>query len=182
MDATTSTATAERICSVPDCTGITGPPGTAKGLCNKHYNRLRRHGDVSTVLPNRGPGQGPTHPLWKGAEASYKALHRRVYRARGKAAECVQCHAGGRKYEWATLHGTDGTDVRQYIPPCIPCHRTYDFARLTLEQREQIRVRVAAGAESQSAIARELGIHPSVVSRGLNPDARKWQTDLKAAS
>jgi len=41
---------AERTCSVEEsdgtpCDGITGVPGTARGMCSKHYNRWRRNGD-----------------------------------------------------------------------------------------------------------------------------------------
>lgn len=32
-------------CSVPNCNGETGRPGTARGMCSKHYNRWRRNGD-----------------------------------------------------------------------------------------------------------------------------------------
>jgi hypothetical protein len=39
----------ERTCSVIEdgkrCEGVTGVPGTARGLCSKHYNRWLRHGD-----------------------------------------------------------------------------------------------------------------------------------------
>lgn len=170
---------AERTCKVDECDGVTGVPGTAKDLCSKHYNRLRRYGDVhhvSTGYQRRGTG----HPHWKGSEASYAALHNRVYRARGKASCCGQCGTGEGPYEWAMRHGTDGTDVNEYVSLCRPCHRLYDLGRLTLGQREDIARRVAAG-ESQSAIAREFGIHPSVVSRGLDPDASKWQTRIEAA-
>ena len=34
-------------CSVAECEGITGVPGTARGFCSKHYNRWRRNGDPS---------------------------------------------------------------------------------------------------------------------------------------
>lgn len=32
-------------CSIADCEGVTGVPGTARGYCSKHYNRFIRHGD-----------------------------------------------------------------------------------------------------------------------------------------
>ena len=165
---------AESTCSVEDCDGVTGVPGTAKGLCSKHYNRQRRTGDVNTVRKG-SPGKGSGHHSWKGAAASYAALHNRVYRARGKASGCAHCGADdpAKRYEWAMLHGTDGTDVSNYISLCRPCHRTYDLGRITPAERQQIRDRVAAG-ESQSALAREFGIHPSVISRGLSDKSPKW--------
>lgn len=179
METTNPAATAPKICSVDECDGITGVPGTAKGLCNKHYNRFRRHGDVTTVKKG-SPGVGPAHHSWKGADASYTALHNRVYRKRGKASCCEQCATDRGPYEWAMMHGTDGTNVDEYISLCRPCHRTYDLGRLSLDQRQQIRDRVSAG-EKPTALAREFGVHPSVVSRGLNPDAPKWQTKIGAA-
>lgn len=36
----------ERTCSVPDCTGPTGVPGSARGLCKNHYMRQYRSGSV----------------------------------------------------------------------------------------------------------------------------------------
>lgn len=35
-----------RECKIEDCERSTGQPGTARGLCSKHYNRWLRHGDV----------------------------------------------------------------------------------------------------------------------------------------
>lgn len=164
-------------CSVEGCEEIAGVPGTAKGLCSKHYNRLRRNGDV-TAVRGRAPIAGPEHHLWKGADVGYKALHRRVYRARGKASRCEQCGVSeaGRRYEWAMIHGTDGTDPHaHYISLCRGCHRTYDLGRLSHAQRAEIRVRVGAG-ESQRSLAREFGISASVISRGLSGRSAKWGT------
>lgn len=36
---------APRPCRIEGCTGLAGVPGTAKGLCSKHYGRLRTSGD-----------------------------------------------------------------------------------------------------------------------------------------
>jgi transposase-like protein len=60
---------------------------------------------------------------------------------------------------------------------CIPCHRTYDLGRITFEQRQEIRDRVAAG-ESYQDLAREFGISPSVIRHGLDPRTRKWISPL----
>lgn len=35
----------KRTCYIDGCDGETGVPGTARGLCSKHYNRWRRTGD-----------------------------------------------------------------------------------------------------------------------------------------
>lgn len=41
------------ICSIGDCSD----PVSARGLCNRHYHRFRRHGDPRTVLKARGEGR-----------------------------------------------------------------------------------------------------------------------------
>ena len=53
---------AKRVCSVADC----GKPAHARGLCNKHYIRLRNHGDPAVLIkdPDRIcsiPGCGKPH-------------------------------------------------------------------------------------------------------------------------
>lgn len=167
------------------CDGITGVPGTAKGMCSKHYNRWLRYGDV-TAVKKGSPGTGEKHHSWKGADASYTALHNRVYRRRGKASShgCERCGRKdpGTRYEWATVHGTDGTDpFKHYISLCKPCHGLYDLAKLTLEDRAEIARRVAAG-EPMKQVAKDYGIHHSVISRGLNIRSPKWGTSKRKAA
>lgn len=76
---------------------------------------------------------------------AYRTRHAKVARNRGKASsyECVDC--GRPAQEWSTVHGaTDVTDVNQYEPRCIRCHRVYydgishwHEASLTPEAREK---------------------------------------------
>jgi hypothetical protein len=180
----------QRTCFVVEdevkCEGITGIPGTARGMCSKHYNRWQRYRDVTIVHPKTGAPRGDGNFAWKGADASYSALHNRVYRRRGKAADhgCERCgrKGDGARYEWATVHGTDGTDpYAHYISMCVPCHRLYDVAKLTLSDREDIRRRVLAG-ESMKQIAKDYGIHSSVISKGLNLSSSKWGTSKRKAT
>ena len=42
-----------RPCAIDGCEGVTGVPGTAKGLCAAHYGRLRRHGSPLGGNPSR---------------------------------------------------------------------------------------------------------------------------------
>lgn len=42
-----------RPCSVEGCVGMTGAPGTAKGLCHLHYHRMRRTGEVGSPEAQR---------------------------------------------------------------------------------------------------------------------------------
>lgn len=167
------------------CDGITGVPGTARRMCSKHYNRQLRYGDPLIALNPDFP-TGERHHRWIGAEASYTALHNRVYRRRGKAADhgCEHCgrKSDGVRYEWATVHGTDGTDpFAHYISLCVACHRLYDLAKLTLADREEIKRRVLAG-EPMTQIAKAYGIHQSVISRGLNLRSPKWGTSKRPAA
>ncbi|MGH3296092.1 MAG: hypothetical protein ACRDP7_30265 [Trebonia sp.] len=179
----------QRTCFVVEdevkCDGITGVPGTARGMCSKHYNRDLRYGDP-LVARNPDFPTGENHHLWRGADVGYKALHRRVYVRRGKAAAygCEHCNRKdlGIRYEWATVHGTDGTDpFGHYISLCVACHRAYDLAKLTLEDREHIRLRVLAG-DPMRQIAKDYGIHYSVISKGLNLRSLKWGSSKRMAS
>ena len=61
------------------------------------------------------------------AAPGYFGLHTRVRKLRGSACnyQCVEC--GGRARHWATVHGTDGTDlINHYRPMCVPCHFASD--------------------------------------------------------
>lgn len=44
---------ADRTCSLPDCAQPV-KPGGARGMCNKHYLRWRKHGDPTVVLTGKG--------------------------------------------------------------------------------------------------------------------------------
>lgn len=68
----------------------------------------------------------------------YSALHKRLTRQRGRAAdhECVRCPA--RAAEWAQVHLTDGEDIwADYVPMCIYCHRQYDRVNRTPKWAER---------------------------------------------
>jgi hypothetical protein len=97
------------------------------------------------------------HPLWRGDEAGYVSMHKRVRRARGKAFGCTQCGlrdpAG--YYEWANLTGRY-EDIWDYTSMCKACHVVYDIAllprgeangnaKLTEESVREIRARAARG-------------------------------------
>jgi hypothetical protein len=63
---------------------------------------------------------------WRGDDAEYTGQHFRVYRERGKAAECVWgCQAD--HYEWANLTG-DYLDVWDFASMCRRCHKRFDGA------------------------------------------------------
>ena len=59
-------------------------------------------------------------------DADYVRRHNIVKRAKGRAADYPCEHCGGTALDWATIHGTDGLAVDDYMPLCRPCHRQYD--------------------------------------------------------
>lgn len=59
--------------------------------------------------------------------ATYQALHKRVRRHRGSASAHACAHCGQSANHWATIHGTDGSDLQaHYVPLCQKCHWAYD--------------------------------------------------------
>lgn len=110
------------ICTIDGCERKTN----ARGLCSTHYMRWRKYGNPHTVLPNA---------RWTGENASYKAVHHRLNRTRGKPGDCVDCGSQGK--EWSYIGGDPdekiseegcpySLDFTRYVPRCISCHRSHD--------------------------------------------------------
>lgn len=71
-------------CSVPGC----GAPAKVKGVCGRHYMRLRRHGDAGVTNPP-GPkplpvSQHPLSPFWS---SRTRALYARASKRCGELAK-----------------------------------------------------------------------------------------------
>lgn len=120
----TPTRNPDPICTVEDCTR----PHYARAYCRVHYNRIMRHGDVSVVK----------RPGWVGDDVTYKGVHRRLTRTRGKASgqTCAHCQAAAK--HWAYDHTDDAErisplgylfslDLTRYIPLCYLCHKRFDL-------------------------------------------------------
>jgi len=75
-----------------------------------------------------GIRRGPDHPNWKGDQAGYNALHRRVEAVRGKPMECEKCGCTSTDLHWANMTG-NYHDVWDYKRLCPGCHKRYDMAR-----------------------------------------------------
>jgi len=104
------------------------------GYCNTHYKRFSIHGDANMVGLSGRPLKADV-PGWA-------AIHKRLMRKRGKAAEfeCVDC--GRQAIEWsynnrdphevvAEDHGwvlAWSLDIDNYDPRCRSCHRLFDNA------------------------------------------------------
>ena len=70
---------------------------------------------------------GENNSSWKGDRAGYKALHYRLYKARGRPQKCEVCGCSkrNRRYQWANLTGKL-SDLNDYKRMCESCHAKYD--------------------------------------------------------
>lgn len=132
-------------CSIEGCEH----PRRTRGWCITHYGRWRRNGDPNVVLPGFGGDptkwgrSGEHHPAWRGDEASYSAIHKRLASVRGSARTHVCFRCGEPADEWAYDHqdadekvgesnGVEvrySTDLERYQPACVDCHRQMDSPR-----------------------------------------------------
>ena len=117
-------------CTIADC----ARRHKGRGYCNLHLKRLRKHGDTETIGQSGRPPKGEL-PTWD-------ALHHRLARARGKAADhlCVDCGKNAREWSYngsdsEQLVGSDhgffmaySLNLLNYEPRCTSCHRLFDNA------------------------------------------------------
>lgn len=123
------------ICAVGGCGSVAKAkrPGS---ICHKHYDRMRRHGSLDTVIP---PRSGTDHPGWVGDRVTYFGAHRRVRRVHGNAtSHLCEMGCGRQAREWAYKHGCPrekvdantgmpySPDVDSYQPMCNSCHEALD--------------------------------------------------------
>jgi len=118
------------ICSIDGCES----PIAGRGWCNAHYIRWRATGDPVTPFLE--------HNLkWTGDEATYNAVHLRLRKQRGKAADlpCVGC--GKTASTWAYDYAAPNEnrdekgrpyspDLSHYQPMCTTCHRRFDVQHM----------------------------------------------------
>lgn len=100
-------------------------------FCSRSCQGSAHRSGVTTITRP----SGPDHPQWRGDDASYQSVHRRVYRARGPASAlaCIDC--GKSAQHWSRTHGTTGLQPDHYEPRCIRCHRDYDLELLARGER-----------------------------------------------
>lgn len=86
----------------------------------------------------KGYVKGKNHPLWKGDNASYPAIHTWLISNFGKADCCENedCFGISKNYEWALIKGKEYSHDREsFIKLCRSCHHKYD---MTDEIRKKI--------------------------------------------
>ena len=67
---------------------------------------------------------------WKGNEAGEDAMHKWVYRWKGRPNICEVCGTTNKKfYDWANIDHTYRRVLEDYIRMCRSCHRKYDKNR-----------------------------------------------------
>ncbi len=123
-------------CSYEDC----DRPYQAKGFCDKHYRRLRSHGDPSIVPPR--DHRNERNPRWQGDDVSYNGVHKRVRGQRGLASNYGCAHCPEQARYWAYDHSDHdekvtliegrqtfySVDASRYLALCGSCHRILDCA------------------------------------------------------
>lgn len=127
-------------CEVQGCE----KPDDDAGLCHMHSARLRRHGDVSTVI-TRAYAKGEQHAHWAGSDITYAGAHTRLALTKGKARhhECADCNK--QAAHWSYDHSDPNelvavglsanpiaysADPNHYVPRCVPCHKLFDLGRV----------------------------------------------------
>lgn len=96
-----------------------GPARNAK-LTPEQRHEATRH--ARRFLP-----RGEQHSCWSGAEASYRAIHKRLDRERGKAVDhsCIDCGAPAAHWSFDEPTGYSA-DLSRYSPRCRSCHVEHD--------------------------------------------------------
>lgn len=70
------------------------------------------------------------NPNWKGNKVSYVALHKWVYRHKGKALKCEFCgkeKTTPKSIQWANKDHKYLRNLEDFISLCVVCHRNFDI-------------------------------------------------------
>jgi hypothetical protein len=87
----------------------------------KHKQKCCSHQCFGKI--NHGAHNG----MWKGNDAGYFALHRRIESLYGKPKKCSFCGTTIAKiYEWANISGKYKQNMNDYVRLCRSCHRKLD--------------------------------------------------------
>jgi len=89
------------------------------------FTAMKRHGVKARKAAKRDQW-GDKNSSWKGDDAGYQAMHRRLYSQFGKPRICGVCGTTDAKcYDYANLTG-QYEDPDDYLPMCRSCHWKFD--------------------------------------------------------
>lgn len=126
-------------------------PLAARGLCWKHYRRLRRYG--STTLPpskpKRLPVPRPRKP--RRTDVGYEAVHARLRNQRGyaRAHLCTECGKPARDWAYDGKDSGEMTspkgrrysiDLQRYVPMCRRCHWYQDRSAAAIARGWNVKI------------------------------------------
>jgi len=119
------------------------PPKTAfkKGIIpwnkgTKGVMKSWNKGTKGIIKPNSGSFKkgdkkniGKNNFNWKGDNAGYDAIHKWIYRQKGKPKICKHCGISykEKRLEWINIDHKYKRDIDDFISLCVSCHRKYDF-------------------------------------------------------
>ena len=92
-------------------------PWLGKKLSKEHKSKIVKFGEQNG--------------MWKGDDVGYSALHKWIYRKKGKAVKCEKCGVEC-KCSWANLSGEYKRDVRDFISLCYSCHKKFDSINIKI--------------------------------------------------
>lgn len=166
-------------CPVEGCDRLV----TENGMCKKHSTRVRRNGDphAFTHQRDRKLARGAANVHWTGDAVTYEGIHQRVRAAMGSATEhpCADCGRPAKHWSYDQKDpdertgplGAFSTQIRHYVPRCVPCHKRFDLSvkpmrRLPLDL-DQIRSLHAQGIRV-TPMAKLMGVSRGRIERALD--------------
>jgi len=111
------------------------------GTTQKVVWRAMRNMGMACRRAAKRDQRGKNNANWKGADAGYAALHKRVEKLRGRPSKCEVCgtDAETKFYDWANLTGRYD-DPGDYKRMCRSCHWKHDKKILNIRRmRERCR-------------------------------------------
>jgi len=107
--------------------------GKEIGVSQKVIWKLMLRSGLKARVAAKRNQSGSANSYWKGDNANYQALHRRLYVRFGKPSKCARCGTETAKhYDYANLSG-QYHDINDYMPMCRSCHWKFDEKILNIK-------------------------------------------------
>jgi len=117
----------------------------------------------------------------------YRMIHSYIWRNWGNPRFCSQClTTSERRYEWANVSEVYTKDIEDYLPMCVPCHRSFDYSdnqrKLSSDRLKKNKIAVRGKVaqysngklvkihESLTSAARSVGVNSSTLSEYFKKD------------